>query len=450
MNANPRQAAALVAADHLVGNLWFNLGALPLLAGRLPVEAMPDSPAAAVYGAMVGVFQSGGSRLSAASIEAELKRQQFDFRWLEDVQRRILPEDTETLIGYAAMINDAANLRKADAIAGQVQAAARKGEQPAETVIADALRSLTAIGDATDGPQTLAALAADLDNTLDAWQAGTMADGQPTGFADLDKIISLRPGELTVLAGRPSMGKSALAFQLALNVARRLREQGDPGQVAVFSAEMEGQSLALRLACVEAGVNAHRLRRRLATPTEWTLTRRATEALRMIPIVVDDSASPTTSQVFYRAAMLDAQRPVRLVVFDYLEMFGDIDQRNMVQSVGAAAKAMKNLAKRLSCPVVLLSQLSRAVEDRTDKLPMLADLRNSGDIEAAADIALFLMRPEYYVKRGERNPFMLDASHASGVAYAIVAKQRNGPIGTVPLAFSEDTARFADLASNRP
>jgi Replicative DNA helicase len=175
---------------------------------------MPDSPAAAVYGAMVAVFQSGGSRLSAASIEAALKAVQFDFRWLEEVQRRILPEDTETLIGYAGMINDAANLRRADAIAGQVQTAARKGEQPAETVIADALRSLTAIGDATDGPQTLAALAADLDNTLDAWQAGTMADGQPTGFADLDKIISLRPGELTVLAGRPSMGKSALASNL--------------------------------------------------------------------------------------------------------------------------------------------------------------------------------------------------------------------------------------------
>lgn len=446
---SPRQETAKIAADHLVGNLWFNLSAIPLLVGRLADEAMPDTPARDVYAAMVQVFRSGGTRLSAGAVESELKRKGFDFAYLTDLQRRILPEDTQALMDYAGAINDAANLRRADAIAGQMQTAARKGESSAEVVIADGLRQLTTIGTPIDGPQPIATVAAEVAEAVEKWRMGDAGDGLPTGFIDLDRIISLRDSELTVLAGRPSMGKSALAFQLAGNVARHLRNNGDGGQVVIFSAEMNKTSLVQRMACADSGVNIHRLRRRLATPEEWTKFYRANDALKVLPIEIDDTASPTSQQVFYRSAMLDAQRRVRLVVFDYLEMLGDIDQRNIVQSVGAAAKAMKNLAKRLDCPVVLLSQLSRGVEDRQDKIPALSDLRNSGDIEAAADVALFLMRPEYYIKRGER-AYLAQDDHAANVCYAIVGKQRNGPVGTVALSFVEEHARFGDLVQTAP
>lgn len=446
---SPRQEAAQVAADHLVGNLWFNLGAVPLLAGRLADDAMPDTDARTVYAAMVQVFRSGNTRLSAGAIEAELRRKGFDFAYLTDLQKRILPEDVAALMDYAATINDAANLRRADGIGGKLQTAARKGDSSSEVVIADALRELTNVSTPIDGPQPIASIAAEVAEAVEKWRSGDTGDGLPTGFADLDRIVSLRDSELTVVAGRPSMGKSALAFQLAGNVARHLRAEGDPGQVVIFSAEMNKTSLVQRMACADAGVNIHRLRRRQATPEEWTRFHRANDALRVLPIEIDDTASPTSQQVFYRSAMLDAQRRVRLVVFDYLEMLGDIDQRNIVQSVGAAAKAMKNLAKRLDCPVVLLSQLSRGVEERQDKIPALSDLRNSGDIEAAADIALFLMRPEYYIKRNER-AYLAQDDHATGVCYAIIGKQRNGPIGTVALSFIEEHARFGDLAQSTP
>lgn len=439
-NLNARQQAAIVAADHLVGNLWFNPAAVALVAAKLKPAAMPDTPAAVVYGVMCDLLRNPGSRLTAGAVESALRTKQFDFGYLDDLQARILPESEADLVAYTVAINDAADLRQADYIAAKLQALVRKGEEPAEAIIARTLQELTTIRDDNNQFQPLPAIAESLLADVEAWRRGEVPDGLETGFASLDRIMRLRNGELAILAARPSMGKSALAFQIADNVSQKL----DAGCVAIFSAEMNRKAVGMRIACAIAGVNSHHIRQGQASPAEYQNLQMALRELRRSRIHIDDSGSPTTDEMFFRASMLHAQNPIRLLIFDYMELGGNSDP-NEVRRVGMIAKGLKNIAKALDIPVLALSQLSRGVEERTDKMPSLSDLRFSGDIEAVADLVVFLLRPEYYISRGQ-SAYTKEEAHKIGVAYAIVAKQRNGPIGLTPLAFVEKHAKFGELA----
>jgi replicative DNA helicase len=266
------------------------------------------------------------------------------------------------------------------------------------------------------------------------YESGGEMTGTPTGFRDVDQMTSgLQPGNLIVVAGRPSMGKSAFALGMAANLGLH---QGVP--VAVFTLEMSKLEVAQRLMCAEARVELQRLRTGRLTNDDWPRLVKSCDALTKAPIYVDDTRLTTMLEIRAKARRLKAREPkLGLVVIDYLQLMSSGgNAENRVQEVSQISRALKVIAGDLEVPVVALSQLSRAVESRNDKRPLLSDLRESGSIEQDADLVLFLYRDEYYNEHSEDQ----------GLAEVILAKHRNGPVGSEKLAFLKRFAKFADLA----
>ncbi len=267
------------------------------------------------------------------------------------------------------------------------------------------------------------------------YEAGVDVTGVPCGFRDLDRLTSgLQPGNLIILAARPSMGKSALALCIAANLGVR---QGMP--VALFTLEMSKSEVTQRLMCSEAKVESNRLRSGKLAPDDWPRLTSACDKLMKAPIYVDDTGSITMMELRSKARRLKSREPnLGLIIVDYLQlMTSGANAENRVQEVSQISRNLKVLARDLDVPILALSQLSRAVEARTDKRPLLSDLRESGSIEQDADLVFFVYRDEYY------NP---EDSEAQGLAEVILAKHRNGPTDAVKLSFLKRYAKFADLA----
>jgi replicative DNA helicase len=263
---------------------------------------------------------------------------------------------------------------------------------------------------------------------------GHLTVGCATGFRDLDVIISgFQPSNLVILAARPSMGKTALALNIARNVAV---DQGKG--VAIFSLEMSKMEVVNRMMCSEARVDHWRVRRGMLQPNEWSKLAAACTPLHVAPIFIDDSASLNLMEIRAKARRLRAkEKNLGLIILDYLQlMMGDIGAENRQQEVSRISRGLKILARELDVPVLALSQLSRQVEQRAGNKPVLSDLRESGSIEQDADVVLFIYRDEVYNRD----------SPDKGTAEIIVGKQRNGPIGECKLAFAQNYTRFADLA----
>ena len=262
--------------------------------------------------------------------------------------------------------------------------------------------------------------------------------GVPTGFYDLDRMTAgFQAGDLIVLAARPSMGKTALAINIAEHVALH---EGLP--VAVFSMEMGAAQLAVRIVGSIGRIDQSHLRTGKLTDEEWPRLTEAIEKLRNISLHIDESAGLTSTELRANARRLARQcGKLGLIVVDYLQLMsgsGGSSEENRATELGEISRGLKMLAKELQCPVLALSQLNRSVETRTDKRPMMSDLRESGAIEQDADIIMFIYRDEYYTK---------DACKEPGVAEVIIAKQRNGPTGMVKLAFLKPITKFESLAS---
>ncbi len=443
----------LTAIDHLVGNLFFNLSAISLIAGRLHPDDMPDSPGKHVYAEMCRLYMDPDRRLSAGALEGALRSINFDFGYLGKLQSRIIPESTEALEEYADTINNFAALQRFKHEMQKAALAADKEDASAEVLIPQVLRQISSVGQKkTDTIRHISEIMDDVIADLEAWQTGVGEDGMQTGFADLDRIYRMKPGELTLISARPSMGKSALAMALAESAARNY---GD-GCVLVFSAEMTDKSLAHRMAAGAASVNGQRLSMGVADEEEYKLTIQQAKALKGLPIYIDDSSQISTEQMYYRTAMLNAKHKVNMVLFDFVELGSDESRtESEEQRISAIARGLKAIAKNLNVPVIALSQLNREVEKREDKLPALSDLRYSGMLEQIADVVMFIMRPEYYITKKQKC-FLDDEAgdpkdlighpHAKGVAYVMIAKQRNGATGRVNLSFTAKYTRFANLA----
>lgn len=281
------------------------------------------------------------------------------------------------------------------------------------------------------------------EDKLTAWAAGK-AEGYSTGFPTLDAYFRLVAGEMVVIAARPSQGKTVLGVQIAENVARQLQRDGDPGSVAVFSAEMTGWSLVVRMAGAMCGVNTHAMRMGKGQPGDLAQMRQAIADLKRLPIWIDDGSAPTTKSMLEQLTDLNETNPIRLMLFDFMELGGDRAQSEELR-VGAIAIGLKDIAKRLKIPVVALSQLNRGVEDRANKMPGLSDLRYSGQIEQVSDVVAFIMRPEYYAERGMKIE-VEQRDDLKGVAYISIAKNRHGPVANVKLAFVKQLSKFAELA----
>ncbi len=259
--------------------------------------------------------------------------------------------------------------------------------------------------------------------------------GVPTGFIDLDRMTAgLQPGDLVVLAARPSMGKTAFAINIAEHVA--LHEQLP---VAVFSMEMGASQLAVRIVGSIGRIDQGHLRTGKLTDEEWPRLTEAIERLRNVSLHIDETPGLTPAELRANARRLARQcGKLGLIVVDYLQLMSGSSSgdENRATELGEISRGLKALAKELQCPVIALSQLNRSVEQRTDKRPMMSDLRESGATEQAADIITFIYRDDYYNK-DSREP---------GVAEIIIGKQRNGPTGTVKLAFIKPLTRFESLA----
>ncbi len=257
--------------------------------------------------------------------------------------------------------------------------------------------------------------------------------GVPTGFYDLDRMTSgMQAGDLIVLAARPSMGKTALAINIAEHVALN---EGLP--VAVFSMEMGASQLAVRIVGSIGRIDQMHLRTGKLTDSEWPRLTEAIEKLRNVSLHIDETPGLTVSELRANARRLARQcgGELGLIVVDYLQLMSvsnSMSDENRATAVGEISRGLKMLAKELRCPVIALSQLSRGVESRADKRPMMSDLRESGAIEQDADVIMFIYRDDYYNKD----------SKEPGVAEVIISKQRNGPTGTVKLAFMKELTRF--------
>lgn len=267
--------------------------------------------------------------------------------------------------------------------------------------------------------------------------------GLPTGFVDFDNLTSgLHGSDFIILAARPSMGKTALALNIVQNVAIRSGRQtdGKPKVVAVFSLEMSKEQLVQRMLCAEANIDSQRLRIGELRDEDWAQLINTADELSAAQIYIDDTAGITAMEMRSRARRLKASHGLDLIVVDYLQLMQGSGKRNTSgdrqQEVSEISRALKALARELDVPIIALSQLSRGVEARQVKRPMLSDLRESGSLEQDADVVAFLYREDYY------NP----ETENQNITEWIIAKHRNGPIGTVNLFFHKQYTKFVSLS----
>ncbi len=258
--------------------------------------------------------------------------------------------------------------------------------------------------------------------------------GVPTGFFDIDKMLGgLQPSDLLIIAGRPGMGKTGFLLTAVKNAALIHKKH-----VAYFSLEMSNEQLVQRLIAQETGINSTRLRSGKLNPNEWLLFTQAIEVLTDTHVFLDDTPALTPLQLRTKCRRLHLEYKLDLIVVDYLQLMGgDVRSNNRVQEVSEISRNMKILARELNVPVLAAAQLSRAVEQRSDKRPVLSDLRESGSLEQDADIVMFIYRPEVYEE---------DSSHQN-LAEIIIAKHRNGPTGEVQLVFRKNLAKFENAAT---
>ncbi len=273
--------------------------------------------------------------------------------------------------------------------------------------------------------------------TIDALyrRKGTLT-GVPTGFKDLDdNLAGLQPADLIIVAGRPAMGKSSLAMGIAENAAMQAKTP-----VAVFSLEMSKEHLVQRMLCSHARIDAHKVRTgMISAATDWPELTRAAGKLSDAPIFIDDSPGVSILELRARARRLKSRQNVGLIILDYLQLMEEPTRsENRQQEIAIISRSLKALARELNVPVIAVSQLSRAPERRETFRPRLSDLRESGSIEQDADVVLLLFREEYYTPTNENK----------GIAEIIIGKQRNGPTGSVKLAFIKEYTRFENLAQN--
>lgn len=330
------------------------------------------------------------------------------------------------------------------------------------------LFKLATDGDAEGGFKPLKHSVVDaLNRTEKAFQRSGQVVGIDTGFKDMNKLLGgLHPSDLLILAGRPAMGKTALATTIAQNAAKAIaREDEDaiargekPRSVGFFSLEMSGEQLAMRLLASACGVGSHKLQRGDLSQDEFNRLVESSSEMARLPLHIDDTPALTIGALRSRARRLKRVHNVSLLVIDYLQLVrpsSSNSQSNRVQEVSEITQGLKAIAKELDIPVIALSQLSRAVESRDDKRPQLADLRESGSIEQDADIVMFVFREEYYKQRlqpkegtPEHATWMAEMAAIHGVAEVIVAKHRNGPVDTVKLQFQGELTRFLDLVQD--
>jgi replicative DNA helicase len=394
---------------------------------------------------VIGDLVNAGKPADVVTVFEELKlRGRVDdcggLSYLNELAQSV--PSTSNMRRYAEILREASIKRHLLAAADEIASSTFDSQGRAvEELLGDAEAKILAIGDNSSrrrqGAQDMTSLVSEmLGRVEDLAQKNETVTGLRTGFRDIDEMTSgLQDGDLVILAARPSMGKTSFALNIAEESAVR---RGLP--VIVYSMEMGATQLVQKMAGSIGRIDQQRLRTGQMNNDEWSRLSEAADALAKAPILIDETSGLTGAELRARARR-EARRLGKpgLIVVDYLQLMSGSDgsDDNRATLLGEISRGLKALAKELRCPVIALSQLNRSVETRTDKRPLMSDLRESGAIEQDADIIMFIYRDEYYNK---------DTSKEPGVAEIIIAKQRNGPTGSVRLAFNKALAKFDNLA----
>ncbi len=372
---------------------------------------------------------------------------------------------------YAQIIYDLAIRRELMGLGRDISAKAARvdvSSEPAEQIVEaeQELYKLAEKGSSDSGFQSFLRAITDAVNVANAaYERGGGMAGISTGLQDMDKMLGgLHKSDLLILAGRPSMGKTSLATNIAFNIAKAYRQGKladgtdgavDGGVVGFFSLEMSAEQLAGRILSEASEISSHKIRQGDMEEFEFRRFVEAAKDLEACPLYIDDTAAIPIAQLAARARRLKRTHGLDVIIVDYLQLVRGTSE-NRVQEIGEISMGLKAIAKELQIPVIALSQLSRQVENREDKRPQLSDLRESGSIEQDADVVMFVYRGEYYKEREKPDDDNLEAMAAwqddmarlHGKAEVIIGKQRHGPIGTVELSFEAQFTRFGNLAKS--
>lgn len=336
---------------------------------------------------------------------------------------------------HANIVSEKALARKLISTCTELTTEAYDGEKEPEDLLDDAERKILQLSD-TKNRGDFASVGAVVETTLDKitklYENKAGLTGLPTGFRDLDRMTSgLQPSDLILVAARPSMGKTAFTLNIAQNVGVRQRKT-----VAFFSLEMSQGQLVQRLLCQIAHIDSQKLRTgQLNSDDEWSRLTDACDKLYESPVYIDDTPGISVAEMRSKARRLKSEHGLDLIIVDYLQLMQGRNSESRQQEISEISRSLKALARELKVPLIALSQLSRSVESRQDKRPMLSDLRESGALEQDADIVSFLYREDYYDKETENQ-------HITEV---ILAKHRNGPVGSVKLYFKNEFTLFLNL-----
>ena len=434
----------LDAEESVLGAMMLSAGAIAAVGDVLAADGREyyRESHARIYRAALALYAKG-EPVDAITLVDELDERGE----LDDVGGKVRIHELAALVPasanaghYAQIVKEAATLRGLIRVGGEISRLGweRPGEAPELVDRAEQILFELSQEKATSEFSHIETLLKEsFERITQLYESGADVTGVPSGFRDLDRITSgFQEGNLIVMAARPSMGKSALGLGVAANLAVRKNVP-----VALFTLEMSKSEVTQRLMCSEAKVESQRLRTGKLSADDWPRLTAACDKLAKAPVYVDDTGSITMMEIRSKARRLKAKHPdLGLIIVDYLQlMTSGTSAENRVQEVSQISRSLKVLARDLDVPIVALSQLSRAVEQRHDKRPILSDLRESGSIEQDADIVMFIYRDEYY--NGEE-------SEQQGLAEVIVAKHRNGPTDTVKLSFLKRYAKFSDLAAS--
>jgi replicative DNA helicase len=470
----PHAPANVEAEQALLGALLYDNAAFERLSDQLQARHFYEPFHSRLFAAIEGFVRKGQLAEPILIAEQFARDPAFEelggVRYLADLVDRAPPAANAP--DYARAIYDLALRRDLIRIGGEIAAEAAHGasDKPARDQIESAeqqLYNLAETGGVSQGFVPFAeALRGAVAMAAEAHARDGGLAGISTGLIDLDqKMGGLHPSDLIILAGRPSMGKTALATNIAFHVARNYAWEPQPdgtrktvsgGVVAFYSLEMSAEQLAMRLLSETSGVSSDRLRKGEIDAIEFGRVRDAALEIQESPLYIDATGGLSMAKLAARARRLKRMAGLDLIVIDYLQLVtgGDSSRNdNRVQEVSMITQGMKALAKELAVPVIALSQLSRQVEQREDKKPQLSDLRESGSIEQDADMVMFVYRESYYLGRAEPREnseehfrWQEQMDQVKGMAEVIIGKQRHGPIGTVKLSFNDDLVKFGNLA----
>ena len=433
---------SIEAEQSVIGSMLMDKDAVPAVVDILDKEDFYSTQYGIMFESMVELFNEA-KPIDLVTVQNRLKEKDVppEVASLEAVKEIFNTVPTATNVkSYAAIVHDKAVMRRLIKTSEEIANTCYAGKESLDVILEDTEKNIFKVvqqkkhGDLTPIGEVAENVLSKIEKASKTKEKIT---GVPTGFSDLDNMTSgFQPSDLVLIAARPSMGKTALVLNIIRHVAMKKKRPS-----MIFSLEMSKEQLVNRLLAMESNINSQKLRTGELGDADWEQLVQAVLEVSKSPLVIDDTPGITVTELRSKCRKIKLEKGLDLIVIDYLQLMSGSSRRseNRQQEVSEISRNLKAIAREMECPVIALSQLSRAPDQRPDHRPQLSDLRESGAIEQDADIVMFIYRDERY------NP---DTDHP-GEAELIVAKQRNGPTGTVNLVWKQDTTKFVSMAKNK-